>query len=31
MYASIETLLGIFADPDQQVNGAFTCADNSAL
>lgn len=31
MYASIETLLGIFADPNQTVNGPFTCADNSII
>ncbi|KAL6707240.1 hypothetical protein ACN47E_004228 [Coniothyrium glycines] len=31
MYASIESLLAVFADPDQQVNGAFTCADNSIV
>jgi amino acid permease len=30
MYASIITLLDIFADPNQSVNGAFTCADNSS-
>ncbi|KAF2998240.1 hypothetical protein E8E13_005880 [Curvularia kusanoi] len=29
MYASIKTLLGIFADPNETVNGPFTCADNS--
>jgi len=29
MYASIDALLKVFADPNQQVNGAFTCADNS--
>jgi hypothetical protein len=31
MYASIDSLLKVFADPTQQVNGAFTCADNSAI
>ncbi|KAH7412097.1 transmembrane amino acid transporter protein-domain-containing protein [Phaeosphaeria sp. MPI-PUGE-AT-0046c] len=31
MYASIMSLLNVFADPDQQVNGAFTCADNSLV
>ena len=31
MYASIDALLGVFADPNQQVNGAFTCADNSLV
>jgi amino acid permease len=31
MYASIKTLLGIFADPNQTVNGPFTCADNSIV
>jgi amino acid permease len=31
MYASIDSLLKVFADPNQQVNGAFTCADNSAV
>ena len=31
MYASIETLLAIFADPNQTVNGPFTCADNSII
>ncbi|KAH7082868.1 transmembrane amino acid transporter protein-domain-containing protein [Paraphoma chrysanthemicola] len=31
MYASIDALLTVFADPDQQVNGAFTCADNSIV
>jgi hypothetical protein len=31
MYASIETLLGVFADPNQTVNGSFTCADNSII
>ena len=31
MYASIDALLGVFADPEQQVNGAFTCADNSIV
>lgn len=31
MYASIQSLLTVFADPDQQVNGAFTCADNSVV
>lgn len=29
MYASIDSLLKIFADPDNEVNGPFTCADNS--
>lgn len=28
MYASIVSLMDVFADPDQTVNGAFTCADN---
>jgi hypothetical protein len=31
MYASIMSLLNVFADPNQQVNGAFTCADNSLV
>jgi amino acid permease len=31
MYASIAALLAVFADPDQNVNGAFTCADNSVV
>jgi hypothetical protein len=31
MYASIAALLAVFADPNQQVNGAFTCADNSIV
>ncbi|RYG60937.1 hypothetical protein EON64_18950 [archaeon] len=31
MYASIDSLLKVFADPNQQVNGAFTCADNSIV
>ncbi|UPX20249.1 uncharacterized protein EKO05_0010489 [Ascochyta rabiei] len=31
MYASIKTLLGVFADPNQTVNGPFTCADNSII
>jgi amino acid transporter len=31
MYASIDALLTVFADPNQQVNGAFTCADNSIV
>jgi amino acid permease len=31
MYASIESLLQVFADPNQTVNGPFTCADNSIL
>jgi hypothetical protein len=31
MYASIAALLATFADPNQSVNGAFTCADNSAV
>jgi amino acid permease len=31
MYASIDSLLKVFADPTQQVNGAFTCADNSVV
>ncbi|KAF1849042.1 uncharacterized protein K460DRAFT_84323 [Cucurbitaria berberidis CBS 394.84] len=31
MYASISALLAVFADPNQSVNGAFTCADNSAI
>ncbi|KAH4007741.1 hypothetical protein HBH98_008850 [Parastagonospora nodorum] len=31
MYASIDALLAVFADPNQQVNGAFTCADNSIV
>ena len=31
MYASIDALMGVFADPNQQVNGAFTCADNSLV
>lgn len=30
MYASIVTLLNIFADPNETVNGPFTCADNSS-
>jgi hypothetical protein len=29
MYASIDALLNVFATTD--VNGAFTCADNSIL
>ncbi|ETN44094.1 uncharacterized protein HMPREF1541_10644 [Cyphellophora europaea CBS 101466] len=29
MYASVDGLLTIFADPDGEVNGPFTCADNS--
>ena len=29
MYASIVTLLNIFADPNETVSGPFTCADNS--
>jgi amino acid transporter len=31
MYASIVSLLNVFQDPNQQVNGAFTCADNSIV
>ncbi|RYE70486.1 MAG: hypothetical protein EOO81_07830 [Oxalobacteraceae bacterium] len=31
MYASIVSLLNVFSDPDQNVNGAFTCADNSIV
>jgi amino acid permease len=31
MYASIAALLAVFADPEQNVNGAFTCADNSVV
>lgn len=31
MYASIVSLLNVFNDPNQKVNGAFTCADNSGL
>jgi amino acid permease len=31
MYASIAALLAVFADPNQNVNGAFTCADNSIV
>jgi amino acid permease len=31
MYASIDSLMKVFADPNQQVNGAFTCADNSIV
>lgn len=31
MYASIKSLMAVFADPNQQVNGAFTCADNSIV
>lgn len=31
IYASIKTLLSIFADPHQTVNGPFTCADNSII
>jgi amino acid permease len=31
MYASIDSLLQVFADPNQTVNGPFTCADNSIL
>lgn len=30
MYASIMSLLAVFADPNQTVNGSFTCADNSS-
>ena len=29
MYASVDSLLKVFADPDNEVNGPFTCADNS--
>jgi amino acid permease len=31
MYASIDALMGVFEDPEQRVNGAFTCADNSIV
>jgi hypothetical protein len=31
MYASVVSLLDVFADPEQSVNGAFTCADNSVV
>jgi amino acid transporter len=31
MYASIDALLAVFADPNQSVNGAFTCANNSIV
>jgi len=31
MYASIKTLLAVFNDPNQKVNGAFTCADNRSV
>jgi hypothetical protein len=31
MYASIDALMGVFEDPEQKVNGAFTCADNSIV
>lgn len=31
MYASVVSLLAVFADPEQSVNGAFTCADNSVV
>lgn len=31
MYASIDALMAVFNDPNQQVNGAFTCADNSIV
>lgn len=30
MYASIDSLLATFADPNQTVNGPFTCANNAA-
>ncbi|KAF2014501.1 amino acid transporter [Aaosphaeria arxii CBS 175.79] len=29
MYASIVSLLNVFSDPNETVNGPFTCADNS--
>jgi hypothetical protein len=29
MYASVVTMLDVFSDPEEQVNGPFTCADNS--
>jgi hypothetical protein len=29
MYASIDSLLAVFADPNQTVNGPFTCANNA--
>lgn len=31
MYASIDALLAVFKDPNQTVNGSFTCADNSLV
>jgi uncharacterized membrane protein len=31
MFASIVALLAVFADPNQNVNGAFTCAYNSVV
>ena len=29
MYASVKNLLAVLADPLHEVNGPFTCADNS--
>lgn len=29
LYASVSNLLALFANPDNSVNGPFTCADNS--
>lgn len=29
MYASIDSLITLFNDPDNNVDGPFTCADNS--
>jgi len=31
MYAAIVELLKLFNDPNNSVNGAFTCADNGKL
>lgn len=31
MYASIDNMLAIFADPNSNINGVFSCADNSAF
>lgn len=31
MYASIDNMLAIFADPNSSVSGSFSCADNSIL
>ena len=31
LYASIDNMLSIFADPNSNISGVFSCADNSLL